>query len=62
MDWLRADEVAVALGKAIGHTYVIAHREDWARITVGGRLFYSRQDVEKYIGKRKENEQRTDCE
>lgn len=64
MDWLRADEVSVALGKAIGHTYVIAHREDWARITVGGRLFYSRLDVEKYIEKRKEKNERTnrDCE
>ncbi len=61
-EWFRADEVSVALGKAIGHTYVIAHREDWARITVGGRLFYSRLDVEKYIEKKQKVNRSNDCD
>ena len=53
MDWFRADEVAVALGRTIGAVYSLANHYGWAKLTIGGRLHYSRLDVENYLEGRK---------
>jgi hypothetical protein len=49
MDWLRADEVAVALGKPVGTVYVIAHRNKWPKATAGKHTFYSRTAIRDYL-------------
>lgn len=53
MDWFRADEVAVALGRTIGAVYSLANHYGWAKLTINGRLHYSRLDVENYLEGRK---------
>jgi len=53
-DWWRCDVVAVALGKTIGAVYSLANHHGWSKLTIEGRLHYSRFDVEKYLeGKKK---------
>jgi len=47
--WLRADEVAVALGRSVRAIYALADRQGWPKAKAGNYTFYSRTAVRDYL-------------
>lgn len=49
MDWLRTDEVGVALGRSANQVYRLANYHGWRKVRFGKSAYYHREDIETYI-------------
>lgn len=48
-NWLRADEVSVALGRSVRAVYALADRHQWPKVRAGIHTYYFRAAIRVYL-------------
>lgn len=49
VNWLRTDEVSVALGRKPNQVYRLAHYHGWRKLQLGKDAYYLKTDIENYL-------------